>query len=68
MFQITEICSSKGEFEFESARANPSVVRPEAIAVLKEIGIDISQNRSKSVEEFAGQEFDYVITVRDNAR
>lgn len=59
---------SKGKYEVESAGTKPSVVRPEAIAVLKEIGIDISQNRSKSVEEFAGREFDYVITVCDNAR
>lgn len=58
----------KGEFEVESAGTEPSFVRPEAIAVLKEIGIDISQNRSKSVDEFAGKEFDFVITVCDNAR
>lgn len=55
-------------FEVESAGTKPSAIRPEAIAVLKEIGIDISQNRSKSVEEFAGREFDYVIAVCDNAR
>jgi arsenate reductase len=34
---------------------------------MKEIGIDISGHRSKSVDEFAGQHFDYVITVCDNA-
>ena len=33
-----------------------------------EIGIDISSQRSKSVDEFTGQELDYVITVCDNAR
>jgi arsenate reductase len=43
-------------------------VRPEAIAVMKEIGIDISGQRSKSVDEFAGQSMDYVVTVCDNAR
>ncbi len=58
----------KDEFDIESAGTNPSSVRQEAIAVLKEIGIDISQNRSKSVEEFAEKKFDYIITVCDNAR
>jgi arsenate reductase len=43
-------------------------VRPEAIAAMREIGIDISQHRSKSLDEFTGQEFEYVITVCDNAR
>src|ERR1035437_6222291 len=55
-------------FEIYSAGTKPSFVRPEAIAVMGEIGIDISGHRSKSVDEFAGQVFDYVITVCDNAR
>ncbi|HZH34158.1 MAG TPA: arsenate reductase ArsC, partial [Pyrinomonadaceae bacterium] len=42
--------------------------RPEAIAVMREIGVDISSHRSKSADEFSGQEFDFVITVCDNAR
>lgn len=54
-------------FEVESAGVAPSFVRPEAIEAMREIGIDISQHRSKSVDEFAGQSFDYVITVCDNA-
>ncbi|HSE17952.1 MAG TPA: arsenate reductase ArsC [Pyrinomonadaceae bacterium] len=54
-------------FEVASAGVSPSRVRPEAIAVMREIGIDISQHRSKSVDEFSDQEFDYVITVCDNA-
>lgn len=54
-------------FDVESAGTKPSRVRPEAIEVMREIGIDISAHRSKSVDEFAGQEFDYVITVCDNA-
>jgi len=37
------------------------------VAAMREIGIDISAHRSKPVDEFAGQEFDYVITVCDNA-
>ncbi len=55
-------------FEVESAGTKPSIVRPEAIAALAEIGIDISGHRSKSVDEFAGREFDFVLTVCDNAR
>lgn len=55
-------------FEVESAGVNPSLVRPEAIEAMGEIGIDISGHRSKSVDEFAGQEFDYIITVCDNAK
>jgi arsenate reductase len=54
-------------FEVASAGVSPTQVRPEAIAVMREIGVDISQHHSKSVDEFAGQEFDYVITVCDNA-
>jgi arsenate reductase len=55
-------------FEVESAGTKATCVRPDAIAVMKEIGIDISAQRSKSVDEFAGQNFDYVITVCDNAK
>ena len=54
-------------FEVESAGVAPTRVRPEAIEAMREVGIDISQQRSKSVDEFAGREFDYVITVCDNA-
>ncbi len=55
-------------FEVESAGTRPSGLRPEAIAVLAELGIDISRQRSKNVDEFARQHFDYVLTVCDNAR
>lgn len=55
-------------YEVASAGVAPSHLRPEAIAVMQEIGIDISSHRSKSVDEFIGQEFDYVITVCDNAK
>jgi arsenate reductase (thioredoxin) len=54
-------------FEVESAGVKPSAVRQEAIHAMREIGIDISGHRSKSVDGFIGQEFDYVITVCDNA-
>jgi arsenate reductase len=55
-------------FEVESAGTKPGSVRLEAIAVMKELGIDISHHRSKSVSELEGQPFDYVLTVCDNAR
>lgn len=56
------------QFEVESAGVIKSFVRPQAIAAMEEIGIDITGHRSKSVGEFASQEFDYVITVCDNAK
>jgi arsenate reductase len=55
-------------FDVESAGTKPSHVRPEATEVMSEIGIDISSHRSKSVDEFTSQLFDYVITVCDNAK
>jgi arsenate reductase len=55
-------------FEVFSAGTKPSQVRPEAIAVMRELGIDISKHRSKSVDEFAGQTFDYVLTVCGSAK
>lgn len=57
-----------GAFEVESAGVKPSSVRPEAIQAMREIGIDISGHRSKAADEFTSREFDYVITVCDNAK
>ena len=56
------------EFEIESAGTRATHVRPEAIAVMQEIGIDISGHRSKVVDEFKDESFDYVLTVCDSAR
>jgi arsenate reductase len=56
------------QFEVESAGTKPGVVRPEAIAVMRELGIDISGHRSKHLDEFDGRKFDYVITVCDDAK
>jgi arsenate reductase len=50
-------------FEVYSAGTKPSLVRPEAIEAMKEIGIDISGHRSKSLDEYLGETFDYIITV-----
>jgi len=55
-------------YAVESAGVAPSSVRPEAVEAMGEIGIDISGHRSKSADEFAGQQFDYIITVCDNAK
>jgi arsenate reductase len=55
-------------FEVFSAGTHPGHVRPEAIEAMREVGIDISSHRSKSVDEFTNKEFDYVITVCDHAR
>ncbi len=55
-------------YEVHSAGAQASFVRPEAIEVMRESGVDLSSHRSKSSAEFAGQSFDYVITVCDKAR
>src|ERR1700741_3518698 len=54
-------------FEVYSAGTVASFVRPQAIAAMKEVGIDISNHRSKSLDEFINTPFDYVITVCDHA-
>jgi arsenate reductase (thioredoxin) len=56
------------EFEVFSAGTAPSRVNPLAIEAMREVGIDISAQRSKSIEEFIGQAFVYVITVCDQAK
>jgi len=58
----------KSDYMVESAGFAPSKLRSEAVEAMREIGIDISAHRSKSIDEFAGQNFDYIITVCDNAR
>ncbi len=54
-------------YQASSAGLNPERVNRKAIAVMDEIGIDISGHRSKSVEEFYGKEFDYIVTLCDEA-
>jgi len=54
-------------FEAHSAGTIPSGVADETVAVMKEIGVDVSGQRSKHVDEYAGERFDYVITVCDVA-
>jgi arsenate reductase len=55
-------------YEVFSAGTRPAGLNPLAVEVMREIGIDISGQRSKSVDQFVGQPFDYVITVCDNAK
>ncbi len=54
-------------FEVLSAGTEPGDVNPLAIRALNEIGIDISEAASEHVDQFVGQDFDYVITVCDRA-
>lgn len=56
------------DYEAYSAGTSPYIVNPFAIKAMKNIGIDISSHRSKSTDEFAGQAFDVVVTVCDNAK
>jgi len=55
-------------FEAVSAGVQPTTVHPLAVQVMKEIDVDISHHHSKHINEFQEQNFDYVITVCDNAR
>lgn len=55
-------------FEVFSAGTQPTQMRTLAVEVMRELGIDISGHRSKSLAEFEGQEFDFVITVCDRAK
>jgi arsenate reductase len=57
-----------GRYEGYSAGVTPTKVNPYVVKAMAEIGIDISKNRSKSIEEFRGKNFDYVVTVCDSAR
>ncbi|MDP9265678.1 MAG: arsenate reductase ArsC [Chloroflexota bacterium] len=57
-----------GRYEVRSAGLEAGGVRPEAVAVMREIGIDISRQRSKAADRFAGQRFDLVVTTCDEAK
>jgi arsenate reductase (thioredoxin) len=55
-------------FEVASAGTHPQGLNPGAVAAMREIGIDIAHHRSKHVDHFSGERFDYVITVCDRAK
>ena len=58
---------SHGEWKVQSAGIFPSYVHPLAIRAMEDIGIDISQHTSKSMDQFINEKFDYVITLCDDA-
>lgn len=58
----------KKRYEVFSAGTMPSGLNPSAVKVMKEIGIDISKHRSKYVGDLKVKDFDYIITVCDNAK
>ncbi len=58
----------RGRFEVASAGTVATAVRPEAVEVMREIGIDIGAQESKGLEPFLGQAFGWLITVCDDAR
>ncbi len=61
--------SFNSESEVYSAGTNPSkIIHPNAVQVMSEVGIDLSKNYPKSVDQFLDEYFDYVITVCDNAK
>ena len=59
--------ASAGRFEVHSAGTEAAHVRPPAIEVMRELGIDISNQTSKTLDRYVDQEFDYVVTVCDEA-
>jgi arsenate reductase len=56
------------DFEAHSAGTEPKGLNPLTIKVMAEAGIDVSHQRSKSLDRFLNHSFDYVITVCDRAR
>jgi ArsR family transcriptional regulator, arsenate/arsenite/antimonite-responsive transcriptional repressor / arsenate reductase (thioredoxin) len=69
--QIAEallVHNSCGAVDAVSAGSNPKVLHPNAVRVMRKRGIDISQNRTKHLDEFTGERFDAVITLCDRVR
>jgi arsenate reductase len=58
---------SGGAVEAQSAATEPGALHPLAVEVMAEVGVDISGQRAKPVDDFVQQQFDYVITVCDDA-
>jgi len=56
------------QFDAYSAGVEPKQIDPRAVKAMAEAGIDISKQRSKDIDSFGDMEFDYVVTLCDNAR
>jgi arsenate reductase (thioredoxin) len=56
-----------GKVQAFSAGTDPTFVNPLAVAAMGDLGIDISRQRSKSLDEFVDEKFDFVITLCDHA-
>ena len=56
------------QFESESAGTHPAGLHPMTVEAMRDIGVDVRHQRSKHVQEFIGQSFDYVVTVCDRAK
>jgi arsenate reductase len=58
---------SGDSFEAFSAGTEATRIRPEAVEVMAEVGIDVADQESKTLDRYIGERFDYVVTVRDDA-
>ena len=63
---LNALCGDK--YEAKSAGVTPTELNPYVVKAMLEVGVDISTHRSKSIMEFQGQTFNYVVTVCDAAR
>ena len=63
---LNKLCGDR--YEAKSAGITPTQMNPYVAKAMAEIGIDLSTHRSKSILEFRGKTFDYVVTVCDAAR
>jgi arsenate reductase len=63
---LNKLCGDK--YEAKSAGVTPTQINPYVVKAMAEVGVDISTHRSKSIMEFQGKAFDYVVTVCDAAR
>jgi arsenate reductase len=63
---LNALCGDR--YEAKSAGVTPTEINPYVAKAMAEVGIDLSTHRSKSIMEFEGKIFDYVVTVCDSAR
>jgi arsenate reductase len=63
---LNKLCGDK--YKAESAGVTPTEINPYVVKAMAEVGVDLSTHRSKSIMEFQGKTFNYVVTVCDAAR